>query len=388
MAELLDARLAAVRARDRDGFADLLADSSSRSGRALLAEYDVMVALPLVHLRQQPVSVLPARSGAGGDVVVRSAVTYRLAGFDRADRADRVAVESFTVRGTTSGWELTGAPPPEPVAGAAPPTDPAAPAAPWKLPGAVVRTGERSLVVGVAPAATLAAYARMADEAVTQVDSVWRRSWPRTMVVIVPGDRAGFLAQLGGPGRDLTEVAAVTDGPLGPDGLATGDRVVLNPDALTRLTAAGRQFVLTHEATHVAVRASLNGRAPVWLTEGLADHIGYRYAGAAPDEVAAGLLADVAAGDGPTSLPDDGGFDPTSGHISPVYAAAWLAVEQLVDHLGEDGLLRFYEEATSRGPAASAEQATARAFADVAGTTEAAFTTTWLAELSRMARAR
>ena len=247
--------------------------------------------------------------------------------------------------------------------------------------------GRASTVTGTVDTATLTAYAQMADTAVVEVSEHWARPWPRRVTIVAPRDATAFREQVG-RADDLSQVAAITDGPVGPSGLAADDRVILNPDAFARLTPTGRQFVITHESTHVAVRASVAGAAPLWLVEGFADHVGYSGAGRSTTELAAPLLAQVQAGTGPTRLPTQADFDPSQGEIGPTYLAAWLAVDLIARRHGERTLQRFYEASTVQASAAQADAAMDRAFADVLGTTRAAFTKQWLAELDRLAAAR
>jgi hypothetical protein len=255
------------------------------------------------------------------------------------------------------------------------------------LPGATTVRGRSSTVTGTVDRATLKAYAQMADRAVAEVSTAWSRSWPRTVTLVVPEDAAQFREQVG-RADDLSQVAAVTDGPVGATGLATGDRVVLNPDAFARLTPTGRQFVITHESTHVAVRASLPGVAPLWLVEGFADHVGYSGSGRDTAELAAPLLARIRAGKGPTRLPTRADFDPSQAQIAPSYLAAWLAVDLIARRSGEGTLQRFYEASTVQASEADADAAMDRAFVDVLGTSRTTFTRQWLAELQRLATAR
>ena len=245
-------------------------------------------------------------------------------------------------------------------------------------------SGRSSTVTGTVDRATLTAYARMADKAVLEVDKHWSRAWPRTVTIVAPQDATAFREQVG-RADDLSQVAAITDGPIGPSGLATQDRVILNPDAFAKLTPAGRQFVITHESTHVAVRGSLPGAAPLWLTEGFADHVGYSGSGRRTAELAAPLLASVAVGAGPTRLPTQGDFDPSQGEIGPIYLASWLAVDLIARRHGEASLQRFYEASTVQGSPAQADTAMNAAFAHVLGTSRSAFTKQWLAELNRLA---
>ncbi|WP_156969650.1 hypothetical protein [Knoellia subterranea] len=298
------------------------------------------------------------------------------------DRAKPTVASSASVSAPTAPEVATPAPALTTTASAVPPqagsSRPTAPA------GSTTVTGRASTVTGTVDRATLTAYAQMADSAVAEVSERWKRTWPRRVVIIAPRDAAQFREQVG-RADDLGQVAAITDGPIGPHGRATGDRIVLNPDAFARLTAEGRQFVLTHETTHVAVRSSLAGAAPLWLVEGYADHVGYSGSDRSRTDLAASLLERVRSGKGPTRLPTQGDFDPAQGEIAPTYLGAWLAVDLIASRYGEGTLRRFYEASTVTDSSAAADTATDRAFVDVLGTTRAAFTKSWLAELDRLA---
>jgi len=270
----------------------------------------------------------------------------------------------------------------------APPTLAASPAAGAEpavpLPGARTVQGRASTVTGTVDEATLTAYAAMADRAVAEVSKRWARPWPGRVTVVAPKDATAFREQVG-RADDLSQVAAITDGPVGADGRATGDRILLNPDAFARLTTQGRQFVLTHESTHVAVRSSLPGAAPLWLVEGYADHVGYAASNRRRADLAAPLLERVRSGAGPTRLPTQGDFDPGQGEIAPSYLASWLAVDLIARRHGEARLQAFYAASSVTSSPADADSAMDRAFADVLGTTRAAFTKAWLSELNQLA---
>jgi hypothetical protein len=319
----------------------------------------------------------------------RRAVVFTLASLapvlsSGCDRDAPAPVPSASVMNPTVTETAMPAPQGSPTRAASPP---AGGESPSPLPGARTVTGRASTVTGTVDEATLTAYAAMADRAVAEVSKRWKRPWARRVTVVAPGDAAAFR-ELVGRADDLSQVAAVTDGPLGTDGRATADRIVLNPDAFARLTTQGRQFVLTHESTHVAVRGSLAGAPPLWLAEGYADHVGYAGAGRRKADLAAPLLAEVAAGTGPTRLPTAGDFDPSQGEIAPSYLASWLAVDLVARRHGEASLQRFYEASTVTSSPADADTAMDRAFVDVLGTTRAAFTKAWLSELNRLAAPR
>jgi hypothetical protein len=181
-------------------------------------------------------------------------------------------------------------------------------------------------------------------------------------------------------------VAATTDGPTDATGRATGDRVLVDPDARRRLTAVGRDVVLTHELAHVAVRASVPGAAPLWLSEGYADHIGYARAGLPERTLAAPLVAALRAGTAPTALPTDSALDPGLSDSEVGYLAGWQAAQTVVELAGEDGLRRLVRACTTTGGPDAAARACDAAMPAVLGTDRAGLTRRWQQRLAALAR--
>ena len=380
LAAVLARRAAAVRAHDRAAFAATLDNPASGFGLRQLAQYDALSRLPLgtfTYGTPEPAPALGADRVAqlGPDAwVARVAGRYSLAGYDSATRE----FESyFTAVRRGSRWLL------------ADDTDGGTQVQLWDLPRLTVLRSATTLVVGSGPASRLRPYLALGDLAVSRVRSVWTSGWNARLVLVVPPTATQMAEQVGQDPRQVAQVAAVTDGPIATTGRAGADRVVVNPGAFATLEVKGKQVVVTHEATHVAVRATTDRPVPLWLSEGLADYVGYRDIGATRSQVAAALLDRVRAGSGPKALPDAADFDPSRSTIAPSYNAAWLAVCRIVDARGEVGLVRYYRAVatTPRGarapgdPDANAEAA----FPAVLGTTETAFTRDWLAYLRRLA---
>jgi hypothetical protein len=260
----------------------------------------------------------------------------------------------------------------------------------WDLPKFTVLRSATTLVVGSGPASRLRPYLELGNLAVKRVDAVWTAPWNSRLVLVVPGTSAQMAEQAGQDKDSVAQVAAVTDGPFDLQGRAGADRVVVNPGAFATLQARGQQVVVTHEATHVAIRATTNRPVPLWLSEGMADYVGYHAIDVTRRQVAAALLDRVRAGKGPKALPSAGDFDPSRATIAPSYNAAWLAVTRIVDVHGAAALVRFYlDAATTTDPSTSAgsdpDANVAAAFTKVLGTTQAAFTKEWLAYLRSLA---
>ena len=382
LAALLARRAAAVLSHDRAGFSATLDDPASGFGLRQLAQFEALAKLPLAAFRYgtpEPAPALSAERVAqlGPDAwVSRVGGRYGFAGFDSGTRE----FESyFTVVRRADGWKLVDD------------TDGGTQVQVWDLPRFTVVRSATTLVLGSGPASRLRPYLALGDRAVSSVRAVWTASWNARLVLVVPASAAQMAEQVGQDPTEVAQVAAVTDGPFDGNGRAGADRVVVNPEAFATLEQTGQQVVTTHEATHVAVRATTTRPVPMWLSEGMADYVGYRAVDATRQRIAAALLQQVRAGTGPTALPSAGDFDPGRSTIAPSYNAAWLAVSRIVDRQGEAALVRFYlavATAPSSGSTPGDADATAAAaFESVLGTTEATFTRDWLAYLRKLAGA-
>lgn len=118
----------------------------------------------------------------------------------------------------------------------------------------------------------------------------------------------------------------------------TGDRLVVTPGLTDELSSAGLDVVLRHELTHLAMRSTGTAALPLWVAEGLAEHLAYA---SVVDERATRsgeleqLRARVDAGTWTGTVPSraqldgDDGRDPRA-----AYVAAWLGVTVLIDERG------------------------------------------------------
>jgi hypothetical protein len=368
--DLLRRRAEALVAGDEAGFAATVADRSTGPGERQLAAYRAARSLRLARFTHGAVTTTPDpdRRSVRAEVEVR----YRLDHLDTADRTTRVAYELVRSGGA---WAVSAE---GPVG--------TAPAPPWlAMPGLRVVRTPHAVVAGTVPESRLEEHAAVVDGALPALMTSWDGA-PRTVLVLAPGTPTEAHTLLGRPaGAGDSGVAATTEGPTGPDGRATGDRIVLDPTADARLTPAGRDVVLTHELVHVAVRGSVPGRAALWLAEGYADHVGYTRSDVPSERLLEPLLAEVRAGRGPTKLPSAGELDPSTSDIEVPYLAAWQAVELLVQRHGEDAVRRLIVASSSTGTAAQAEAATDRALESVLRTTRADLTRDWRARLEDLA---
>ena len=373
VATVLRSRAAALAAGDAQAYAASIADRSSDRGRLQLDSYRAARALGVSRVAVGDLAVEPpppGTSGTAGTMRVRAALAYRLAGLDRVDRTTSVLVE---LRRGPGGWAV-----------ASEAAD-AAGAPPWVvMPDLRVVRGRHAVVAGTVADSRLAQQVRVVDRALPRLRRLWARA-PQHVLVLAPGTDAEADALLGrAPGTGGAPVAATTEGPPGHDGRAAADRVVLDPTAGSRLTAAGRDVVLTHELTHVAVRATVAGHPAAWLSEGYADHVGYERADVPVVRLLEPLLREVRTGRTPTALPHAADLDPRSGAIEVPYLGAWQAVELLADEYGEDALRRLVVAASVTGSDAQAEAATDRALREVLGTSRAELTTRWQRRLDAL----
>jgi tetratricopeptide (TPR) repeat protein len=120
--------------------------------------------------------------------------------------------------------------------------------------------------------------------------------------------------------------------------------------------------VLAHELTHAFIRANAPGRLPLWFEEGLAEH----YQGVTRDEALRAL------GGGPafTRLDDVSAALRGGAHVGAAYAAAALAVEELVGMDGTWLTRRILERVADGAPFAAA-------FRDAAGIDLGEFEQRW-----------
>ncbi|GAA2024096.1 hypothetical protein GCM10009756_12900 [Pseudokineococcus marinus] len=345
---LLDARAAAVLAHDVDGVLALVDPGAAafreRQERTVLG----LARVPLAAWSYEVVGEGPRlaedrRAALGGSAWVADVrLRYRVDGVDVVDQQRQ---RSFTVVERGGVWLLA--------------DDADGPSRPdvWDLGAVDVVRGSRTLVVGTAPRPVLEQQAALGDAAAERVDAVWGTAWPRTTVVVVPDDADQLVRLLGREdAAGLDQVAALTTGAdrsSGAPGAAGAvDRVVVNPAALDVLGELGREVVLTHETTHVAVRAGAAADPPPWLSEGFAELVAYEGAGLGPDVAAADLLAEVRAGRGPVALPSAADFDPAVGTVAPAYSAAWLAVRTVDLRHGRAALLELVRAASGRAAGA------------------------------------
>lgn len=202
---------------------------------------------------------------------------------------------------------------------------------PWDSGPVEVREG--SGVLGIFDVGSVG-YARAvlssAEEAVGAVAAAVPYTWPRSVVVYAPSDTTFLTSLEDVPGDDPASLDAVAfPVRVTPTGPVAATRVVLNPRMLDR-SAAERDRLVRHEVTHVAIGAH-DDRAPVWLSEGLAEYVSVRPL--APQDRTINPAAVAAARHGITGMPDDATFN--DGDPGVHYATAWWSCEYIAKSFGE-----------------------------------------------------
>lgn len=203
--------------------------------------------------------------------------------------------------------------------------------------GVVIRT------VGSGTTVWQTRYREVAQRAVDPVENVWGRDLlPGRVTVNVPGSADEFV-RITGVRR---QVPAVT---------LPNRHVVIHPDLATRTSQAGREVVLRHELTHVALDQGSWASVPTWVVEGSAEYTAYRDQNLSPAQIAPGLAQRVRAGERFSAPPDDATVRGKDG-----YALAWSWCVYLVEQQGDSRFVTFVREV---GEERSVE-ATHRAFRD------------------------
>ena len=383
--DLFSARAAAVKTRNKSAWmATVDVPGSSLAGRQSVA-FDNLIKLPLGQFSYGTVQLAPPLSAArvrqvGPQAwVARVPGVYSLAGYDQAPRPFEA---SYTLVHRPGGWRI------------ADDADGATALQMWDLPGLRVLRGQSAIVIGNAPEARMRDYNAIADSAVRRVKAVWGTDWNSHVVVVTPSTTEEFAELLlSSADHGLDQVAAITQGEVDPGQRAKGDRVVINPTAFTALQSTGRQVVITHELTHVAIRSSTTWPVPIWLSEGMADYVGYSGLDLPRTRVASELLTLVRQGKGPTALPTAADFDPARTKIAPSYSASWLAVCRLVDIYGQAKVVSFYRAIAGRLRVDEAvrfdsDAVAIQAFPMTFGVTEPQFVDSWKGYLRTLAKTR
>lgn len=374
LVRLLDRRAAAVLDRDERAFLGVV-DAGAAAFRAEQRERFLNLAqVPLsswsYRLRGTRAFPLPT-TGSGRRVAAEVELSYRLEGYDREPVT---ATEYLTFAERGGHWRIASDSDGERGGRR---TDTQL----WDLGPVHALRGPRSLVLGLGDQDALRRYADDAERAVPAVNRSWKGPWSRKVVLRVPRSLDQMAALLDSPAASYRGIAAVTTGRPGSRPTdAPADRITVNPDAFGELGDLGRQVVITHETVHVATRADTASWTPLWLSEGVADWIGYRETGRTPAQIAPELSRDVRAGRLPERLPEAAAFGTTRDGLVQAYEMAWLACRMIAERYGQDALVELYRAVGERGRGRGGVD---RVMREVLGVGVEGFTRQWRAEIAR-----
>lgn len=332
---LLAHRAAALAAGDAAQWAEGVADPASPAGKVQLAAFDALrglgvreVAFSALRERETPEPAVTGVSAESAHWSGTVQLAYRIPGVDRDDR-----VVSRTLLAVAQGdqWRI--------VSWLGPTDTPEV----FDLPEVQVRRAGHVLVVVSSAAAPVALVSDAAERAWQRVATV--ADGIPDVVVVVPPTASVTAAMIGRSSpAGLEVVGATTVGERSAGRQAGADRVVLGPDAAGRLTAEGRVVVLAHEFAHVAMRSTTRAELPMWLAEGLAEHLAYRASGLDTRVVAAAAIARAQTSEWPTRLPVAGDFDTAGREFGTAYQVSWLAVRELAQRRGDSAMWEVIRE--------------------------------------------
>ncbi|GAB2914843.1 hypothetical protein GCM10027047_10880 [Rhodococcus aerolatus] len=213
---------------------------------------------------------------------------------------------------------------------------------PWDFGPLLTRRGAAGGVVLAHPAqaAALELLGGALDTAVGAVTGFWGPGWSQQAAVWVAGSPDELRALVGGPVSNASAAVTTADSVDRAAGTATGQRVVISPAALDRLTPVTAGVLLRHELSHAATRARTSEQAPLWLLEGVAQYVGYRGTGTTVAVGAPRVAALVAEYGPPDQLPTDVDFASGPG-VDVAYQLAWTFGAFVADTRGEDALRRL-----------------------------------------------
>ena len=366
VAALLDSRAKAILRGDAVAFRATTDGADGQVASEAATEWKRITSLPLTAWSYDLITATPTTPAADGTPRGSASVRlhYRLGA---SDVADSIAIESMGLALRANGWVIDSE------------KSAAAPLL-WENGDITVRTvnGVVAIGVGNVPASELVDVGQREDAALSAVARFIQRPVPVGAVVVVPAQRADLALLLGRSISSLQRIAAVTMTGTG-DGQPGADRVWINRSAFEGLSGVGRDIVLRHETTHLALGAASSDATPLWLEEGMAELVGYRGSGVPLDVAAADVLAAASAGRLPTALPDTAAFNGDSPELGSAYHQAWTACLWLATQLGDAGLVGLYQ-ATAAGhatdPEVNADAALARA-----GLTRPQLVAGWRADL-------
>ncbi len=181
----------------------------------------------------------------------------------------------------------------------------------------------------------------LADDAYSLSLRYWSGPAPAEVVILVPGTVSELERSVQAT-FDLDDFIAFTVSFIdGSDGLFTGPRIVLGPQALGDESSAKAREIMAHELLHLVTRSSSGPFVPLWLEEGFADYTGNDASSARLDF----LRSRIAAGIFDGRVPAD--YEFTTGDFDSIFASyleGHSAVRFMAERWGLDAVNEFYLE--------------------------------------------
>lgn len=216
----------------------------------------------------------------------------------------------------------------------------------------------------------------LAEEALQRVESYWHVPWRKRVVVVAPTTTTELTRMLQTT-FDLDNFVAFAASSVDLErGFSYGGhRILFNPEAIANRPSSDVLTILTHELVHVATRPASGPFVPVFVDEGVAEHV----AQDGRPEALAFLGAVVDGGAFDRRLPSDIEFLTGSGtDIYTSYQEAQSAVRFFVDRWGLDRLEDLYVRLGRPAVAAgTTEYHVDRALRATVGLSKAEFERAW-----------
>lgn len=173
------------------------------------------------------------------------------------------------------------------------------------------------------------AYRTAAQRGITRVEDLWGHgSVPTPVHLDLPANAAAWaLATRRDDDRQTYSASTVWEGPQG--------RIVVHPATWGAVSPEGRQAVVTHEITHLAMGP--NRQVPWWVSEGLAEFTALR-----KSELSLAAIVGSAWWSLTSSPPSQWPQPSNSADPWMDYAPAWLACVYLARTYGETPLLDLH----------------------------------------------
>lgn len=218
----------------------------------------------------------------------------------------------------------------------------------------------------------------LAEQALSDVDRIWKRDWNHQVVVYLPASNAELEKIL-----DLTVdvgnfVAFATNSIDRREAWApTAPRIVLNLNNFRRYTPQGQRSIFSHELLHVATRDASGPFVNLMIEEGLAQ---LAEPGGAPDLARVRQRARDASG---LTLPEDPEFvSGTGSEIIFAYQRAFSVFDFLSRRFGLEEVSEFYASlGMARIEPGTSEYHLDRNLKAVFGLTRHELETEWIADL-------